>query len=192
MWQIVLGVQEALDYLGPAAVPKVTGGDVVYRAVLLCVSAGHNLTLDGSTHKRAQHLHCHSWHIHTQKKPCQFCYFSLMCSFVIFFFFKKKHPYGRQWQSLSPAGLCSETWWEQNKAHESTAKKKKKAESLKISHFYMVYTCDAELSRTCNGKLKPMEKQIIVTMFQFEAKYTPKKLCFNIVRPCRLLPPGKR
>lgn len=83
VWQVVLGADQALDDLCPAAVAKVTGRHVVSRAVLQSVSAGHNLALDGSAHKCPQHLHCHTWH-HTSKEPAMiFKYFKVIHTFII-------------------------------------------------------------------------------------------------------------
>lgn len=62
IWQVLLGVHHALHDLCPAAVAKVTSRHVAGRAVFQSVSAGHNLSLDGSTHKCPQDLHCHSCH----------------------------------------------------------------------------------------------------------------------------------
>lgn len=62
IWQVLLWVHHALHDLCPAAVAKVTSRHVAGRAVFQSVSAGHNLSLDGSTHKCPQDLHCHSCH----------------------------------------------------------------------------------------------------------------------------------
>lgn len=104
----------------------------------------------------------------------------VQCCFFLLFFFKKNIltvGSGR----VSLLLVCAQKHGESRIRHMKALQKKKKTESLKITHFYMVYTCDAELSRTCNGKLQLMEKQIIVTMFQFEAKYTPKNCALTLL-----------